>query len=90
MEKRILLAFTLSFIVFVVYMRMFAPQPEDIPVQYPDSDQVTETTPQERPLIKLPNYWSLIIPEAPLSVNWHKKVIIRPFLFLEPGYRLIV
>jgi YidC/Oxa1 family membrane protein insertase len=42
MEKRILLAFTLSFIVFVVYMRMFAPQPEDIPVQYPDTPQATE------------------------------------------------
>jgi YidC/Oxa1 family membrane protein insertase len=47
MEKRILLAFTLSFLVFVAYMRLFAPQrPEEIPVQYPET---VEGEPAERP-----------------------------------------
>lgn len=45
MEKRILLAFTLSFVVFVVYMRMFAPRPEDIPIRYPEAET---TAPAER------------------------------------------
>lgn len=49
MEKRILLAFTLSFIVFVVYMRMYAPQPEDIPVQYPEAEQTTPPTATREP-----------------------------------------
>jgi YidC/Oxa1 family membrane protein insertase len=35
MERRILLAFTLSFVVFVVYMRFQAPKPGEIPVQPP-------------------------------------------------------
>lgn len=51
MEKRILLAFTLSFVVFVVYMRLFAPQrPGDIPVQYPETAEQPriDTQPQDR------------------------------------------
>ena len=60
MEKRILLAFTMSFIVFVVYMRMFAPQPEDIPVQYPDSAPATETMRQER---------AETVPDAPVKTT---------------------
>ncbi len=35
MERRILLAFTLSFVVFVVYMRLKKPQPGEIPIQPP-------------------------------------------------------
>lgn len=35
MERRILLAFTLSFVVFVVYMRLQKPQPGEIPIQPP-------------------------------------------------------
>ena len=50
MEKRILLAFTLSFIVFVVYMRMVAPQPEDIPVQYPQSAEAPPETASREPM----------------------------------------
>ena len=49
MEKRILLAFTLSFVVFVVYMRMYAPQPEDIPVQYPETAQSPEQAVSREP-----------------------------------------
>lgn len=57
MEKRILLAFTLSFIVFVVYMRMYAPQPEDIPVQYPEpagTAQQPATREQTEPSSQVP------------------------------------
>jgi YidC/Oxa1 family membrane protein insertase len=42
MEKRILIAFTLSFLVFFMYSRMYRPQPGDIPVTYPESPATTE------------------------------------------------
>ena len=42
MEKRILIAFTLSFLVFFMYSRMYGPQPGDIPVTYPETSEAPE------------------------------------------------
>jgi YidC/Oxa1 family membrane protein insertase len=43
MEKRILIAFTLSFLVFFMYSRMYRPQPGDVPVTYPEKPGTPET-----------------------------------------------
>ncbi len=42
MEKRILIAFSLSFLVFFMYSRMYGPRPGDIPVTYPEKSETQE------------------------------------------------